>query len=195
MTADGRKPYSIRLSEEDVALLPSGDSFSESVRRAISVAAERRLQGRDLAELHGRLVDLEAALDARIDALGARARPGEARSDARSAGLAEELARRGALDRIERQERFMSELYDVATAAFRQVVCCQAALQTLLGEAASGDAIRLKELRELAAATEDALLKAHWDEFAETADRMRSAVFPDLDDAPKTPEPAATAAE
>jgi hypothetical protein len=57
-TRDGRKPVSIRLGEEELALLPKADTLAEAVRLAIVTAADARA--------------LKKALGAQLDAIETR---------------------------------------------------------------------------------------------------------------------------
>lgn len=76
-TRDGRKPVSIRLREEELALLPKADTLAEAVRLAIVTAADARA--------------LKKALGAQLDAIETRLELMSEASDDRAARVEAQL--------------------------------------------------------------------------------------------------------
>jgi hypothetical protein len=76
-TRDGRKPVSIRLGEEELALLPKADTLAEAVRLAIVTAADARA--------------LKKALGAQLDAIETRLELMSEASDDRAARVEAQL--------------------------------------------------------------------------------------------------------
>ena len=74
---DGRKPVSIRLGEEELALLPKADTLAEAVRLAIVTAADARA--------------LKKALGAQLDAIETRLELMSEASDDRAARVEAQL--------------------------------------------------------------------------------------------------------
>jgi hypothetical protein len=75
---DGRKPVSIRLGEEELALLPKADTLAEAVRLAIVTAADARA--------------LKKALGAQLDAIETRLELMAETADDRAARVEAQLA-------------------------------------------------------------------------------------------------------
>lgn len=189
---DAKKTYSIRLSDEDCALLPAADSISESVRRAIVIASERSRLDASFAELRGALTDLEARVDAALAEIGGgvdRTRRIFEIVESLHA-FVDEAAARQVLLKIDRAQAFHAEHFANSTASFRQVVAIRAALEALVASGAPPGGSE-GELRTAIARIDAALLREHWEEYAALADRMHETVFGPSADPAEAPPAAA----
>ena len=155
MNETSRKAITVRLTDEDLALLPEGESYADSIRRAIIERGELQAKVREV-EPH------IAQLSARIAALPDR----------------ETVARIADLSAMEaRMNAVFHEAFEQREALFSFLLKVEAITMTALDALNDADA-DMEELRNRASVREDAWREQSFKKFCDHSDRARSIAPP-----------------
>lgn len=155
MNETSRKAITVRLTDEDLTLLPEGESYADSIRRAIIERGELQAKVRE--------VEPEIALlSARIAALPDR----------------ETIAKIADLSAMEaRLHAVFHEAFEQREALFAFLLKVEAIAMTALDALNDADA-DMEELRARADARDDALREQNFKRYCDHSDRARSIAPP-----------------